>query len=185
MKIIGLSGTIIGSKTSAVIHHILEEVKKADTSIETECIDLKEYRIEFCDGRETHHYNEDTRKVIEKMSSADIYIIGTPIFNASMSGALKNVLDLIPPSVFHKKVMGFVATGGSSEHYFVIENQLKTIAGYYQAYVTTNNMLIHRSSFGNNNEIIDKETSEKLTALANELAFMGKNLTKIATSSRK
>ncbi|SDI09051.1 FMN reductase/FAD reductase [NAD(P)H] [Alteribacillus persepolensis] len=181
MKIIGLSGTIIGSKTSVAIQHILEEVKKADTSVETECIDLREYSIEFCDGREAHHYNADTRKVIEKMSYADVYIIGTPIFNASMSGALKNTLDLIPPSVFHKKVMGFVATGGSSEHYFVIENQLKTIAGYYQAYVTTNNMLIHRNSFGDNNKIIDKKTAEKMTALADELVLMGKNLTKITS----
>ncbi|WP_410716495.1 NADPH-dependent FMN reductase [Brevibacillus sp. SIMBA_040] len=35
------------------------------------------------------------KKVIEKVSSADFYLFGTPVFQGSMTGALKNLFDHI------------------------------------------------------------------------------------------
>ncbi|WP_216829857.1 NADPH-dependent FMN reductase [Alkalihalobacterium elongatum] len=176
MKLVGISGTIVGSKTRIIVNKVLDEVKKLDSSIEIELLNLKEYNIQFCDGRDPKTYEGDTKKVIEIMNSADMFLIGTPIFQASLSGALKNLIDLTPVETFRNKVMGFVATGGTYQHYLVIENQLKPIAGYFRAYVAPSYVYAQNDHFNNQNEVIDEELLNRIQNLAKELVFMQKAL---------
>jgi FAD reductase [NAD(P)H] len=172
MKILGISGTITGSKTSIVINKVIEEIKKLNPEAETEILDLKEFNVQFCDGRPPNDYTGDTKKVIDIISSADSYVIGTPIFQGSFSGALKNLIDLVPPVEFKNKVMGFVATGGNHQHYLVIENQLKPIASYLNAYVTPSFVFAHNEHFSNQNEIKDQELLKQIGELSNQIVYM-------------
>jgi FMN reductase/FAD reductase [NAD(P)H] len=113
---------------------------------------------------------------MEKIASSDFFLIGTPIFQASLSGALKNLFDLLPVDTFRNKVMGFVATGGTYQHYLVIENQLKPIASYFRAYTEPNQVYIHTAHFNDKNEIIDEEVKKRLRHLADSLVFMHRQL---------
>ncbi|MFA8438569.1 NADPH-dependent FMN reductase [Pueribacillus sp. YX66] len=174
MKLLGISGTIVGSKTQIVVEKALEEVENITPDIEVELLDLKKYNIELCDGRDPSAYNQDTQKVIDIISSADRYIIGTPIFHGSFPGILKNVLDLIPAQVFRHKVIGFMATGGNHQHYLVVENQLKPIASYFQSYVVPQYVFAHNKDFNDKNEIIAPELIDNIKGLANQMISMGK-----------
>jgi FAD reductase [NAD(P)H] len=178
MKLLGISGTIIGAKTSIVVKKVLDEVKAFHQDIEVELLDLREYDTQFCDGRNPVNYNDDTRKVIEKVAGADFYVIGTPIFQGSITGPLKNLFDLINPKDFRNKVMGFVATGGTYQHYLVIENQLKPIAGYFRAFVAPGYVYANNEHFDKENEIVDTEVLNRITSLAKEVTFMQKAFTK-------
>jgi FAD reductase [NAD(P)H] len=172
MKLLGISGTVTGSKTKIVVQKVLDEVRAYHPEIEVELLDLKEYDVQFCDGRDPASYTGDTKKVIDLVSSADFYIIGTPIFQGSLTGALKNLLDLVPVSVFRNKVMGFVATAGTFQHFLVIENQLKPIAGYFRAYVVPDYVYAHDSHFNEHKDIVDQDVLERITNLAKETVFM-------------
>lgn len=172
MKLLGISGTIIGSKTLKVVNQALEEAKKHHSEIEVELLDLKQYDIELCDGRQPSSYNEDTQKAIELISTADSYIIGTPIFHGSFPGVLKNLLDLIPAEVFRHKVIGFIATGGNDQHYLAVENQLKPIASYFRSYVATEYVFAHNKDFNEKNEIVASHLLESIRKLANEVCMM-------------
>lgn len=176
LKLLGISGTIIGSKTLKVVEKALEEVEKYDSGIEIELLDLKQYNVEQCDGRPASAYNEDTQKVIELVTSADSYIIGTPIFHGSFPGVLKNMLDLIPAETFRHKVMGFMATGGNDQHYLVVENQLKPIASYFQAYVATEYVFAHNKDFNDQNDIMASQLLEKINSFANEIVTLQRAL---------
>lgn len=180
MKILGISGTLIGEKTASLVRTVLKEIQEKDTLVETELLDLREFQIEFCNGRPLEAYNHDTQKVIEKISKADGFIIGTPIFQASLTGALKNLLDLISPTVLRGKVIGFVATGGTYQHFLVIENQLKPIAGYFKAYVVPEFVYAHREHFNKNNEIIEPEIRDRIQRFAIQVAEMTKALSPIS-----
>ncbi|TDL74525.1 NADPH-dependent oxidoreductase [Rhodococcus qingshengii] len=172
MKLLGISGTIIGEKTSIVVQNVLEEVKKHHPNVEIELLDLREYDVQFCDGRNPSTYTGDTKKVLDIIQSADFYIIGTPIFQGSLSGPLKNLFDLINPKDIRNKVMGFVATGGTYQHYLVIENQLKPIAGFFRAFVAPGYVYVNNDHFNKDNEIIDQEVLNRITDLAKEVVFM-------------
>ncbi|MCM3238311.1 NAD(P)H-dependent oxidoreductase [Heyndrickxia oleronia] len=176
MKLLGISGTISGTRTRLVVEKILDSAKEQFPEIETECLDLGKYDIQFCDGRDPETYTGDTKKVIDIVKDADMYIIATPIYQASMTGALKNLFDLVPVSAFHGKVIGFAATGGTYQHFLVIENQLKPIAGFFRSYVAPNYVYVHNDHFNENNEIIDESIIERINGLANQVVFMQKSL---------
>jgi FAD reductase [NAD(P)H] len=176
MKLLGISGTITGSKTEILVKKVLEKVENLNLDIEVEFLNLKDYNVQFCDGRDPSTYTGHTKLLIDKVSSADFYIIGTPIFQGSITGALKNVFDLVPVSALRNKVMGFVATGGTFQHYLVIENQLKPIAGYFRAYVTPGYVYAHDSHFNEVKEITDQDVLSRIENLAEEVVFMQKQL---------
>ncbi|MEX6702762.1 NADPH-dependent FMN reductase [Peribacillus frigoritolerans] len=176
MKLLGISGTVVGAKTCVVVQKILEEVKKTHPEVEVELLDLRNYSVSLCNGRDLSSYSDDTKKVVDIVSSADFYIIGTPIFQGSLSGALKNLFDLVHPQILRNKVMGFIATGGTYQHYLVIENQLKPIAGYFRAFVAPGSVYVHTDHFNKQNEIVDEEVLSRISDLAKEVVFMQKAL---------
>ncbi|MBK5482746.1 NAD(P)H-dependent oxidoreductase [Peribacillus sp. TH16] len=176
MKLLGISGTVVGAKTCVVVQKILEEVKKTHPEVDVELLDLRNYSVSLCDGRDLSSYSDDTKKVVDIVSSADFYIIGTPIFQGSLSGALKNLFDLVHPQILRNKVMGFIATGGTYQHYLVIENQLKPIAGYFRAFVAPGSVYVHTDHFNKQNEIVDEEVLSRISDLAKEVVFMQKAL---------
>ena len=178
MRILGVSGTIIGSKTAILVDSVLRIIKSKHPEIETELLDLRDYQVEFCDGRKPELYNSDTNMVMKAVSEADFYLIGFPIFNGSFPAPLKNIFDLLPPSVFRHKVMGFAANGGTYQHYLVIENQLKPIAGYYRSYVAPSYVYVNNSHFNDANEIADQNILDRIKDLAEELVMMHKALAK-------
>lgn len=172
MKLLGISGTMIGAKTCIVVQKVLDEVKKKHPVMEVELLDLRDYKVSLLDGRDPSAYPDDTKKVIDIVSSADFYIIGTPIFQGSITGALKNLFDHIHPEAFRNKVMGFVANGGTYQHYLVIENQLKPIAGYFRAYVAPGYVYAHADHFNQQNELVDVEVLDRIANLAEEVVHM-------------
>lgn len=176
MKLLGISGTIIGYKTGIVVQKVLDEVRNKYPDIEVEYLDMMDYDIQFCDGRDPSTYSEDTKKVIEMVSSADFYIIGTPIFQGSITGVLKNLFDLINPESFRNKVMGFVANGGTYQHYLVIENQLKPIAGFFRAYVAPGYVYAQTNHFNQQNVLVDSDVLDRISNLADEVVHMQKSL---------
>ncbi|MBK5458103.1 NADPH-dependent FMN reductase [Peribacillus sp. TH27] len=176
MKLLGISGTVVGAKTCVVVQKILEEVKKTHPEVDVELLDLRNYSVSLCDGRDLSSYSDDTKKVVDIVSSADFYIIGTPIFQGSLSGALKNLFDLVHPQILRNKVMGFIATGGTYQHYLVIENQLKPIAGYFRTFVAPGSVYVHTDHFNKQNEIVDEEVLSRISDLAKEVVFMQKAL---------
>jgi FMN reductase/FAD reductase [NAD(P)H] len=176
MKLLGISGTITGSKTLVVVKKVVEKIQSDYPEIEVELLDLKKFDVQFCDGRDLSSYTGDTKKVIDLVSSADFYIIGTPVFQGSITGALKNLFDLVHPQALRNKIMGIVATGGTYQHYLVVENQLKPIAGYFRAFVAPSYVYAQNDHFNGQNEIIDAEVIVRIHHLAGEVVTMQKAL---------
>jgi len=174
--LLGISGTIVGSKTKTAVQAVLDKVKEAYPEVEVELLDMKDYQVQFCDGRDPADYDGDTRTVIDKVASADFYVIGTPVFQASITGVLKNLFDLVPISAFYQKVMGFVATGGTYQHYLMVENQLKPIAGFFRAYVAPSYVYLHDDHFDEQKRIADPEVLSRIERLAHEVVNMQRGL---------
>src|SRR5690625_168659 len=120
MKLLGVSGTIVGEKTAILVNKVLKKVNDKYPNIETELLDLRSYNMEFSDGRPISQYNKDTQTIINKMLDADFFLFGTPVFNGSIPAPLKNLFDLMHPSTLRHKVMGVIATGGTYQHYLMV-----------------------------------------------------------------
>lgn len=172
MKLVGISGALIGAKTASIVNEVLIRAKETNPALETELIDLRDYSMEFVDGRPLESYNDDTKNVIEKILDADFFVIGTPVYQASITGALKNLFDHLPTTVFETKVVGFVSTAGSNHHSLVAENQLRPILSFFKALVASMNVFVSNESFNRENEIINEDVDRRLSELAEELLFL-------------
>jgi FMN reductase len=177
MKLVGVSGALAGEKTSVAVGSVLAAAKRFDSSIKTELIDLRDYDIEFAAGLPLSAYNEDTWNAVKKMQDADFLVFGTPIYQASLSGALKNLLDHLPEYAFKNKVTGMIATGWTNRHFLVLEYHLGSILTYFKGLTPANNVFIHNDSFDiETNEIIDKRMDERIEQLAEEMVVLQRGI---------
>ena len=144
MKLLGISGSLIGEKLPGMMREVLNHVQKNDPGISIELMDLRDYAVEFVDGRPFSQYNRDTRTAVGKIKEADLFIIGSPVYQASISGALKNLFDHLPPNVFEGKVVGLVMTGGTEKHYLVLEHHLRPIVTFLKGTVPPKTLFFHQ-----------------------------------------
>lgn len=112
-----------------------------------EFIDLAQNNLEFSDGRNYFEYDGDTKYVTETMMAADALVIGTPVFQASIPGTLKNIFDLLPVDALREKVTSIVVTAGTPKHYLMVEQQLKPILAYMKAHIVPTYVFIEEQDF--------------------------------------
>lgn len=168
MKIIGISGSTVGSKTRIAVEQALQYIKKAHRQVQIELIDLKDYEVEFSDGRPYQNYTGDTKMVLEKIMDADGFLIGMPVFQASIPGTLKNIFDLLPVDAFRNKMVGIIATAGTAKHYLVPEQHLKPILHYMHAWVIPKYVFIEEKDY-TNYVITNQSVLDRLNKLSDEL----------------
>ncbi|GIO24613.1 NADPH-dependent FMN reductase [Oceanobacillus sp. J11TS1] len=168
MKIIGISGSTIGSKTRVAVEHALKYMEKEHAEIDVELADLKDYDVVFSDGRSYKDYTGDTRILLEKIMQADGILIGTPVFQASIPGTLKNLFDLLPVDAFQNKLVGIVATAGTTKHYLVPEQHLKPILHYMHAWVIPKYVFIEEKDY-TNYVITNQNVIDRLNKLSDDL----------------
>lgn len=170
MKVLFVDGTIIGSKTGAVLDTVETYVRETNEDFAIERMDLASYEHQFVDGRPSEQYNEDMKKLVKKFEEADGYIIATPIFQGSIPGVLKNAFDMLHPHAMRYKPVSIVANGGTYQHHLVVENQLKPILDYFRCLVTPNYVYTHSGHFDQDNRIIDEDVHNRLRELARVFA---------------
>jgi len=64
---------------------------------------------------------------VDAVALADGVVVATPIYQASYSGALKALLDVLPQFAFAGKVVLPLATGGSRAHVLAIDYALRPV----------------------------------------------------------
>jgi FMN reductase len=166
MKILLIDGTIIGSKTGAILEQVKVYIEQLNGDLDLEIMKLADFEHQFVDGRPLGEYNEDMRRLVRKFDEADGYVLATPIFQGSIPGVLKNAFDLLHPRTMRYKPVSIVANGGTYQHHLVIENQLKPILDYFRCLVTPNYVYTTTSHFGEGNVIVDEDVHDRLRELA-------------------
>lgn len=172
MKIVGISGTLAGHKTSHMVYQVLQAAKIQNPDVEIELIDLKDYDVEFMRGYPLAYYNDDTQLVVNKILEANCLVIGTPIYQASISGSLKNLLDLLPERAFRDKIVGYISTAGSEKYFLVAEYHLRPIIQFLGGVVPYRNVFVPDSSFNEESEIEDDLILQRIQKFAKELLML-------------
>src|SRR5690625_4553745 len=96
MKVALLQGSIVGSKTRTAMEYVQTTLKNKYPDVEITLLDLADYKIPFSDGRNYLEYTGDAGFVTKTLMDADVIIIGTPVFQASIPATLKNIFDMLP-----------------------------------------------------------------------------------------
>jgi FMN reductase len=124
MLVVSLSGSpALKSRSGVVLEHAGRWLRAKGVHVTT-------LRIRDFDAEDLIFARFDSPQVIdfiEAVKQADGLLIGTPVYKASFSGALKTLLDLLPERSLHGKVVLPLATGGSIAHMLAVDYALKPV----------------------------------------------------------
>ena len=124
MLVVSISGSpSIRSRSGVVLKHAAQWLGNHG-------VDVSAVRIQDFNAEDLLYARFDSPQVqayIEAVAKADGLLIGTPVYKASFSGALKTLLDLLPERSLHGKVVLPLATGGSIGHMLAVDYALKPV----------------------------------------------------------
>lgn len=124
MLVVSISGSpSLKSRSGVVLAH-------ASRWLGQHGVEVTSVRIRDFDPEDLLFARFDSPRVqdfIEAVRQADGLLIGTPVYKASFSGALKTLLDLLPERALHGKVVLPLATGGSIAHMLAVDYALKPV----------------------------------------------------------
>lgn len=126
---------------------------------------LGDYRISFADGRPLADYADDTAAAVERVCGADMFLIATPVFRASFTGALKNLLDHIPVDGLRGKACGLVGMGATEHHYLSVDAQLRPVLAWFGAHVAPGMVYLQSRHF-QDGQLVDARAAADLQSLA-------------------
>ena len=132
---------------------------------------MGDYRISFADGRPLSAFPDDTEAAVQRVMAADMYLIATPIFRASFTAALKNLLDLVPVEGLMGKVCGLVGMGASDHHYLAVDTQLRPVLAWFGAHLVPGGVYLQSRHF-QDGQLADTEAIAGLKALVNGIIAM-------------
>lgn len=171
MTVLGIVGSVSEtSKTRSAVEVALDAAAET-RGVDTEVLHLAEYDLVTADGRGLDAYEGDTAAALEKIVEADAYVVGTPIYRGSLSGALKNLLDMVPRGMwqadvapFENAAVGLVATGATNHHYLAIDQELRPIFGFFGAHTVGGSVYATDDHFGDE-AVTDDEVRDRLADL--------------------
>ncbi|MGE8077488.1 NADPH-dependent FMN reductase [Peribacillus loiseleuriae] len=171
MKIVGISGSNVGSKTRTAMDYTLKLANEKYPDAEITLLDLAEYEMVFSDGRNYWEYEGDTKYITETIMAADAIIIGSPVFQASIPATLKNIFDLLPVNAFRDKVVSMLVTAGTAKHYLMVEQQLKPILAYMKAHIVQTYVFIEEKDF-HRKQIINDDILFRMERLVEDTVLL-------------
>ena len=140
-------------------------------SVTTSVLHLGDHQISFADGRPLPDYPDDTEAVVQRVIAADMYLIATPIFRASFTASLKNLLDLVPVEGLLGKVCGLVAMGASNHHYLAVDSQLRPVLAWFGAHLVPGGVYLQSNQF-HEGRLADPEAIAELESLVSAVIAM-------------
>ncbi|HEX3737046.1 MAG TPA: NAD(P)H-dependent oxidoreductase [Solirubrobacterales bacterium] len=169
---------LLGSTTPpGRLHRAVEGAveRAAASGIEADLLDLGAHRIGFADGRDPADLDDDTAAVLAALGAADGLVLATPVYRGSMTGSLKNLLDLTPVPALQGKVVGLVAMGASDHHYLGAERHLRDVLAFFGAITMPVAVYLNGGDFtdGVPGERAERALDELLVATIEAAAALG------------
>jgi NAD(P)H-dependent FMN reductase len=131
-RVVGICGSL---RPRSHTHHALAVALRGaqEAGAETQLIDLRDYRLVFCDGSE--ELTPDVLRLRADVKRAHGIILATPEYHGGYSGVLKNALDLMGFDEFEGKMVGLVAVSGGAMGGAGALNSLREVGRALHAWV--------------------------------------------------
>ncbi|WP_269533253.1 NADPH-dependent FMN reductase [Chitinimonas sp. BJYL2] len=124
MKITILAGSPSAtSRSAALLAHTAKQLSERGYTVRT--LDVRDFPPE---DLVLARFDQPSIKALQAaVAEADGLVVGTPVYKAAYSGALKLLLDLLPERALAGKVVLPIATGGSPAHMLAVDYALKPV----------------------------------------------------------
>lgn len=169
VKIVGIGGSLRSeSYTQQALDLAAIRVKALGAKVDI--LDLRQMNLPFCNGEDEYPDYPDVERLRNAVKQADGLILATPEYHGSLSGVLKNALDLMSFDQLSNKVVGLVSVLGGQSNSNAL-NDLRVILRWVHSWVIPDQIAIGQAwkAFGPDGKLLDEKLSERFDVFAQSL----------------
>lgn len=169
VKIVGIGGSLrAGSHSQMALEIAARRVEVLGAEVEV--LDLRQMNLPFCNGEDEYPDYPDVEKLQNAVKAADGLILSTPEYHGSLSGVLKNALDLMSFEQLDNKVTGLISVLGGQPNSNAL-NDLRVIMRWVHAWVIPEQIAVGQAwqAFSPDGKILDEKLSQRFDSFAQSL----------------
>lgn len=168
-SILGLSGSVTRpSRTTALVTRVVDALAER-VSADTKVIELVDAAPILFEALTPNRLLPAGLALIEAVETADVLVVGSPVYRGSYTGALKHLFDLTRREPLAGKPVVLVATGGSPHHALMLEHQFKPLFGFFGAHTIPTAIYATEASF-TDHRLTDPEIEQRVARAVGEVA---------------
>ena len=175
MKIVVISASPRKTANTQIIMKYVNEYTKSKNS-DTKFINLSDGEIECYRGFDVE-YNEATKNAAKDIMEADVWLIGSPIYNSLFSSALKNLFEYIDYKKTGGKVAGMVILAAGNIGFVDVQTVITQLLSYFRVITNPKAVYLTTEIFANN-EISDEDAKNRLKEMVDETLQIASKLQK-------
>ena len=152
----------------------------AEYDVSTTLIELRDYNLVFYGQVGVEDYPPDVYRLRKELKESHGIILGTPEYHGSLSGTLKNMLDLMSAEEFEGKIVGLIGVAGGHTGAINSLNTMRAIGRNLHCWVLPQEVSVADSAktFDENGTITDP-------AIEQRLMNIGRQVVKFASLQQK
>ncbi|MDX2214531.1 MAG: NADPH-dependent FMN reductase [Oculatellaceae cyanobacterium bins.114] len=169
LKFVGIAGSLRpDSYSQLALQAAAQRVEALGATVEV--LDLRSLNLPFCHGGDSYPDYPDVEKLRQAFRQADGIILSTPEYHGSVSGVLKNALDLMSFSEFSDKVTGLISVLGGQSNSNAL-NDLRVIMRWVHAWTIPEQVAIGQAwkAFNDEGQLTDAALIKRLDEFAQSL----------------
>jgi FMN reductase len=169
VKIVGIAGSLRpGSYTQLGLQVAAQRVEALGA--EVEILDLRQMQLPFCNGGKDYSQYPDVQRLRDTVRNADGLILATPEYHGSVSGVIKNALDLMSFEELSGKVTGLISILGGQPNSNAL-NDLRLIIRWVHGWVIPEQIAIGQAyaAFNSEGKLLDEKVSQRFDQFAQSL----------------
>ena len=174
MKIVVISGSPRkNGKTPVLMKYIFDYVKK--TNSDTKFINLSEGGIDYY--TDNKDISDTTKMAIKDITEANIWLIGTPIYNSFFSSALKNLFEYIDYKKTEGKTAGLVILASGSIGFTNVQTLLTHLMSYFNVITNPKPVFVTADTI-QNDQIQNDDVKTRLKEMVDQTLNLNKKIFK-------
>jgi len=172
MKVVVISGSPReNANTEIMMKHVVEYVKQKD--VELKFVNLSEGGFEYYRGW-VDDYNTKTLQAAKDITEADVWLIGTPIYNSMFSAALKNLFEFVNYKETAGKTAGLAIIASSTIGFTDVQTLLLQLMSYFKV-VTNPTPVFVTADKMEDGKITDEDVKRRLDEMVDKTLELAKS----------
>jgi len=165
MKIVVISGSPRKNANTQILMKYVFEYAKSKNQ-DTKLINLSEGQIECYRGPD-EEYNEATKIAANDITEADVWLIGSPIYNSFFSSALKNLFEYINYKKTPGKVAGITILAAGNIGFINVQTLITQLLSYFRVITNPKAVFLTTESI-TENSVSDVDAQNRLKEMVDE-----------------
>jgi NAD(P)H-dependent FMN reductase len=173
VKIIILSGSPRKTASTQVMMKFVYKYAKSKNP-DTKFINLSDGGIDYYRGP-NENYSQTTLQAAKDITEADVWLLGTPIYNSFFSSALKNLFEFINYKNTAGKTAGIAILASGNIGFIDVQTLLTQLMSYFRV-ITNPKAVFMTVDMIKDDAIIDENSKARLKELVDETMLLASRL---------